>query len=179
MYSIRIRASTDAILRQLGAFGDPDRRYFKPRFIRAQRTRGTANEVGTTIRYNMTALPPLSFNVVLEKKVGGRYLLYRILDGFGRDGIFSFDVHQLKPGVNLLTIYVGFDFPRGKGPLGRIGWPLFSRVFPEYAHDVLWNHSLCMIRDLAELDDLESGVRAADSSPAVDSITNLSDTSAS
>jgi hypothetical protein len=101
--------------------------------------------------------------------VAGRYLLYRILDGFGRGGIFSFDVHMLKPGVNLLTIYVGFDFPRGKSPLGKIGWSLLNWIFPEYAHDVLWNHSLCMVRDLAELDDLNAGGRMGAPSPAVDS----------
>jgi hypothetical protein len=153
MYSIRIRAGTDAIFRQLGAFGDPGRQYFKPRFIHARRTEGIANEPGTTIRYDIALLPALSFNVVLEKKVPGRYLLYRILDGFGRGGTFSFDVHLLKAGVNLLTIYVGFDFPHGRGMLGRTGWAFLRRIFPEYAHDVLWNHSLCKLRDLAELDD--------------------------
>ena len=54
--------------------------------------------------------------MVLEQIVPGRYLLYRILDGFGRGGIFAFDVRPVKPGVNLLSIYVGFDFYRGKGP---------------------------------------------------------------
>ncbi len=153
MYSIRIRADKDAIFRQLGAFGDPDRQYFKPRFIHARRVEGEANQPGTIIRYDMVPFPALSFNVALEKKVPGRYLLYRILDGFGRGGIFAFDVDLVKPGVNLLTIYVGFDFPKGRGPLGRIGWSFLRRTFPQYAHDVLWNHSLCKLRDLAELDD--------------------------
>jgi flavin-dependent dehydrogenase len=163
-YSIRIRASEEAIFRQLGAFGDPDRQYLKPRFITVARTRGAPNQVGTAVRYYVgpfcggdkpgTACGVLSFTVVLEQVVTGRYLLYRIVDGFGRGGIFAFDVQTAKPGVKLLSIYVGFDLPRGAGALRGIGWWLFRRLFPGFAHDVLWNHSLCKIRYLAEADDL-------------------------
>ena len=150
MYSIRIRASDDAIFRQLGRFGDPDREYFGHALSACDERGGAPNEAGTTIRYDVG---PISFTVVLQRKVPGRYLLYRILDGFGRGGIFAFDVEPVKPGVNLLTIYVGFDFYRGKGPLGHAGWWLFRTLFPSFAHDVLWNHSLCKIRYLAEADD--------------------------
>ncbi len=163
MYSIRIRAGEDAIFRQLGRFGDPDREYFRPRFISVRRTGGAPNQVGTTISYDVgpfcgrDACEPsqgiFSFTVVLRQNVPGRYLFYRILDGFGRGGIFAFDVDRVKPGVNLLTIYVGFNFYRGKGLLGRAGWWLFRTLFPSFAHDVLWNHSLCKIRYLAEADD--------------------------
>lgn len=151
MYSIRIQAGKDAILRQLGAFGDPHREYFTPRFLRVRRTAGVANQVGTTIHYDITP-SWLSFNVALEKLVPGRYLLYRILDGFGRDGIFALDIDRLKPGVSLLTIYVGFDFVKGNGPFGRLGWSIVRWIFPGFAHDVLWNHSLCKLKSLAELE---------------------------
>jgi flavin-dependent dehydrogenase len=152
MYSIRIGAGEDAIFRQLGAFGDVDRQYFTPRFIHVHRTSGLANQAGTTIRYDIAPFR-LSFTVALDKVVPRRYLLYRILDGFGRGGIFAFDVNLLKPGVNVLTIYVGFDFAREGGVLHRLGWSIGRRVFPQFAHDVLWNHSLCKIKHLAELDD--------------------------
>ena len=163
MYSIRIRAGEEAIFRQLGRFGDPDREYFRPRFVSVQRTRGAPNQVGTAISYDVgplcgqDACEPsqglFSFTVVLQQNVPGHYLLYRILDGFGRGGVFAFDVERVKPGVNLLTIYVGFDFYRGKGLLSRAGWWLFRKLFPSFAHDVLWNHSLCKIRYVAEADD--------------------------
>ena len=151
MFSIQIRADEDAVLRQLGAFGDPGRGYFTPRFINVHRTASAANEVGTVIRYELP-IRRLSFGVSLDRVVPGRYLLYRILDGWGRGGIFTFDIQQTKPGVTLLTTYVGFDFPRGKGLLGRVGWTLWRKVFPGFAHDVVWNHSLCKIKHLAELD---------------------------
>ena len=165
VYSIRVRAGTDAILEQLGKFGDPDREYLWPRFLSVKRTSGAPNETGTTIRYSVglgcggresrRCHPVVSFSVVLERNVPGRYLLYRIVDGFGQGGLFSFDIRPVKPGVNLLSIYVGFDFYRGKGPLSRAGRRLFRTFFPGFAHDVVWNHSLCKIRYLAE----EAGTR--------------------
>jgi flavin-dependent dehydrogenase len=162
VYSIRIRAGNDAILRQLGKFGDADREYLRPRFLSVRRTSGAPNEVGTQIRYAVgpgcrdgrkgSCHPLVSFTVTLERVVPGRDLLYRIDDGFGRGGLFSFDIRPVKQGVNLLSIYVGFDFYRGKGLPSRIWWRLFRTLFPSYAHDVVWNHSLCRIRYLAEAD---------------------------
>ena len=70
----------------------------------------------------------------------------------GKDGILAFVLDELRPGVNLLTIYVGFDFPKGRG-IGRLGWAIGRRLFPEFAHNVVWNHSLCQIRHLAEMDE--------------------------
>ena len=150
MYTIRIRAGKEAILRQLGAFGDPDRQYLKPRFVQIRRLEGAPNQVGTIIRYRVPLLQ-LAFRVELEKVVPGRYLLYRILDGMGRGGVFAFVIDELRAGVNLLTVYVGFDFPRGRG-LGRLGRDVGRRIFPQFAHDVVWNHSLCEIKRLAEED---------------------------
>ena len=174
VYSIRIRADEDAIFRQLGKFGDPDREYLWPRFVSIERMRGAPNQPGTAIRYQIgpfarggkrLRLPVImSFAVVLDRNVPGRYLLYRILDGFGRGGVFAFDVKPVKHGVNLLSIYVGFDFYRGKGPFSRAGWWLFRRVFPSYAHDVVWNHSLCKIRYLAEVDGDHGSDRAGPAS---------------
>ena len=169
VYSIRIRADEGAIFEQLGKFGDPDREYLWPRFVSIERMRGASNQPGTAIRYQIgpfarggrrLRLPViLSFAVVLDRNVPGRFLLYRILDGFGRGGVFAFDVKPVKHGVNLLSIYVGFDFYRGKGPFSRTVWWMFRRVFPSYAHDVVWNHSLCKIRYLAEVDKDDGGAR--------------------
>ncbi len=152
MYSIKMRAGTQAILRQLGKFGDPDNEYFTPRFIQVRRTRGAPNVVGTSIRYHVTP-SLLSLELVLEKFADNRYLLYRVVDGFARGGILNFDVDTVRPGVSLLTIYVGFNFPRGKSIFGRLGWRAARLIFPAFIHDVLWNHALCKMKDLAELDE--------------------------
>lgn len=152
MYSIRIKADAAAILWQLGKFGDPDRKYFTPRFIQVRRVAGTANHVGSTLRYDVTP-SWLSFSVALEKLVQGRYLLYRVADGFARGGILAFDIDRVRTGVSLLTIYVAFDFPKGTSILGRLGWRLGRLIFPAFVHDVLWNHSLCQMKHLAELDE--------------------------
>jgi flavin-dependent dehydrogenase len=150
MFSIRIRAKRQAVLHQLGAFGDGDRKFFKLRFIKVMRTSGAPNAVGTTIRYEVPF--GLSFNLQLTQVVDGRYLLYRVLDGFGRGGVFAFDIEELKPGVDLLTTYVGLDLPQGGNPFRRAFWALGRLLFPRVAHDVVWNHSLCKIKQLAEED---------------------------
>lgn len=151
MYSIAIRAGPEAVLGQLAKFGDADNEYFNPRFIRVHRTGGEPNTVGTTIRYDVTP-PWLSFDLMLEKFAVGRYLLYRVKSGFARGGILNFDVDAVRPGLSLLTIYVSFNFPRGKRIWGRLGWRLARFVFPAFIHDVLWNNSLCKLKQLAELD---------------------------
>ncbi|MBN1630420.1 MAG: hypothetical protein JW990_11695, partial [Thermoleophilia bacterium] len=151
MFTIRIRAGKDAVLRQLGAFGDPDRKYLWPRWVKIHRVTGAPNELGTVIRYDVKMLR-LYFCIGLEKIDPERYLLYRIVEGMGEGGMLAFVLDELRPGVSLLTIYVGFDFPKGCGLKGT-GWAIGRRLFPKFAHDVIWNHSLCQIRHLAEMDE--------------------------
>jgi flavin-dependent dehydrogenase len=155
MYSIRIKSDEAAILRQLAKFGDKDREYFRPRMIRVRRIAGDANEVGSTIRYDVVPRW-FSFSVVLEKVVAGRYLLYRALDGFPQGGILAFDVDRQEAGSNILTIYVAFDFPRRKNPLKGFAWWLFRLSFPTFVHDVLWNHALCKLKYLVESADAQA-----------------------
>jgi flavin-dependent dehydrogenase len=151
MFTIRIRARRGAITRLLGTFGEPDRQYLKPRFVQIRRVSGVPNQVGTVVRYHVPALR-LTAHVALEEVVPDRRLVYRVVDGMGKGGIFAFVIDEMKPGVSLLTAYVAFDLPKGKG-LGRLGWWLMRRVFPRSAHDVVWNHSLCEIKRLAEQND--------------------------
>ncbi len=151
MYSIRIKADGAAILRQLAKFGDSDREYFTPRLVRVHRTAGNANEVGSTIRYEAFSRW-LLFSVVLENVVASRYLLYRVCDGFAKGGILVFEIEQGRADDGLLTIYVAFNFPRRKNPFKRLAWRLFRLAFPGFVHDVLWNHSLCKLKHLVELE---------------------------
>jgi hypothetical protein len=152
MYTIRIKAGEATVFRQLGKFGDSDREYFTPRLVKVRRTSGEPNEVGSTVRYEV-APRRLSFSVRLEKVVEERYLLYRVVEGFARGGVLAFDIDRKKAGGGFLTIYVAFNFPRGKRPLGRTGWRLFRLFFPGFVHDVIWNHSLCKLKHLVELEE--------------------------
>jgi hypothetical protein len=49
-----------------------------------------------------------------------------------------------------LSIYVAFNFERGRNPFTRVFWWGFRLLFPAFAHDVLWNHSLCELKDCIE-----------------------------
>ena len=150
MYSIRIRAPKDRIFDALGTFGDLDRKYFKPRFVTVHRIDGKANELGSVIQYDLP-LKFMSFRIALEKFERGHYLLYRIMDGFAKGGVLIFDIENHKK-AQLLSIYVAYNFQEGDSFLTRLFWGLFERLFPQYMHDVLWNHSLCKFKDIVEFD---------------------------
>ncbi len=149
VYTIKIKADKSRILHQLGKFGDEDREYFRPRMVRVRRIAGNANEVGCVVQYNLP-FRWLDFCIVLERTVGERYLVYRIRNGFGQHGVLVFDIDCIREGVCLLSIYVGFDFPKGVNLMRKVCWRVFRHIFPGFVHDVLWNHSLCKIKDLAE-----------------------------
>ena len=82
-----------------------------------------------------------------------RYLLYRVIDGFAKDGILAFDIDRRTVGGSVLTIYVAFSFPKGGNPVTSLGWRIFGFLFPEFLHDVVWNHSLCKLKSLAEAEE--------------------------
>jgi hypothetical protein len=49
-----------------------------------------------------------------------------------------------------LSIYVAFDFFRGRSALGWPSWSLFHIFFPAFVPDVLWNYSLCRLKHIVE-----------------------------
>lgn len=149
IYSIRIRADVSSIWRQLAKYGDPDREYFVQRFIRVRRTSGEAQAIGSVIDYHVTP-SVLSFTLVLENVAPESFVQYRVANGFARGGVLAFSIEPVLPGVNLLTIYLGFDFPRGHTRLAHAGWAVGRRLFPGFVHDVLWNHALCKMKDVVE-----------------------------
>ena len=160
MYSIRIRGTQERILHQLGKFGDPDREYLKPRMVNVHRTAGKANHVGCTVQYDLP-LRLLSFGAVLESITEQPRLVYRVKDGFAKGGVLIFDLKEVRPGVVLLSTYVGFSFPRPRNFVKRAAWTAFRFAFPGFVHDVVWNHSLCKIKDLVETEDGPPGPEAA------------------
>ena len=145
MYTIRISAPSEKIFKELGKFGDKDRKYFKPRFIDVRRISGEANQPGSIIRYNICP-KLLSFNLRLLKAIPGEHISYKIMDGIGRGGILFFKIDALKKGNEvidgeyMLSIYVGFNFSKR----------LLKRLFPAFMHDVVWNYSLCQLKDVIE-----------------------------
>jgi hypothetical protein len=161
MYSIEIRGSQEAIFRQLGKLGDLDRQFFRPRRVKVHRTAGQPNEVGSVIRYGLP-IRWLAFSILLERKLDERCLIYRVRNGFAKGGVLVFEISPARKRLNLLSIYVGFSFPRPKNPLKKAAWLVFKLAFPGFVHDVIWNHSLCKLKDLVENDvqsgDIERGV---------------------
>jgi hypothetical protein len=149
MYTIKIGATRAAILSELENFGEADRAYLKPRWVRIQRVAGQPNSPGCVIRYAFAG-GRLSFNLRLEQIVGGHLAVYRVIDGFARGGVLLFEIEEIHPEVCALSIYVAFNFARGHSWWTWPFWRVFRLLFPAFVHDVLWNHSLCQLKNSVE-----------------------------
>ncbi len=151
MYTIKIQAPRAKIREQLGRFGEKERGYLRPRGIRIQRTAGIPHTPGCVIRYEVLCRH-IAFNLVLEQTVGEHLEFYRVRDGFAQGGILLFEVEKLTEEISTLSIYVAFNFARGKNRITHPFWWLFRVFFPAFVHDVIWNHSLCQLKDIVETD---------------------------
>lgn len=149
MYTIKIAAPRGRVLRMLERFGEKDRPYLRPRGVRITRVAGSPHSPGCIIRYELL-FGRMCFNLRLEKLFEGRLAVYRVLDGFARGGVLLFDVETTAKELSLLSIYVAFNFKRGGNLAERLMWRSFGLLFPSFVHDVLWNHSLCQLRDVVE-----------------------------
>lgn len=149
MYTIKIRAPRANVMDQLGRFGEAHRGYLHPRWVRIRRIQGQPNELGCVIRYEVFG-HRFSFDVQLERIAEGHLLVYRVRDGFARGGVLLFEVEPASEQLCNLSIYVAFNFARGRTTFTRPLWWCFRRLFPAFVHDVLWNHSLCHLKSIAE-----------------------------
>jgi len=149
MYTIKIAAPREPILEQLGRFGEPDRGYLKPKWVKIRRIAGAPNQPGCVIEYEV-GLRRFSFRLILEQLIGGHLAVYRISDGFARGGILLFEIERISDELSALSIYVAFNFARGQSWLAQPLWWIFRALFPAFVHDVLWNHSLCQLKDIVE-----------------------------
>ena len=149
MYTIKIGAPRERIFDQLGRFGEKDRPFLRPRWLRIRRVAGEPNRPGCVIQYEVVSRR-MVFHLQLIQVLGSHLAVYRVQDGFARDGILLFEIEEAEPEMCALSIYVAFNFPQGRQWLGRLFWRCFRLLFPAFVHDVLWNHSLCQLKDSVE-----------------------------
>ncbi|MDM8539277.1 hypothetical protein QUF70_21185, partial [Desulfobacterales bacterium HSG17] len=149
IYAIKIRASAEIIFEELGRFGDAKGKFLRLRFVDVKRTSGESNQEGSVVSYCSKILP-VSMKIRLNRCIPGKSLFYVPEELFAVNGKLIFDICPTKDGNNRLVIYTGFDFRKGKRSISRIFWKYFKKIFPEYAHDVIWNHAICCIKGEAE-----------------------------
>jgi len=149
MYTINIRAPRNRILAELGRFGEADRGYLRPHWVRIRRTRGRPNAPGCVITYEVISRH-LAFSLELDQVKNRRLAVYRVRDGFAKGGVLIFEIEELNPETCALSIYVAFNFARGRTWATRPLYWLLRWLFPAYIHDVIWNHSLCQLKDIVE-----------------------------
>jgi flavin-dependent dehydrogenase len=149
MYVIKIRGSGEEILQELAQFGQPDARFLRLRYLEVRRIQGEPNQVGSVIRYR-AALPGLEADLRLTRRIGFETLLYDVEERLADKGKLIFNIAPTRDGNRKLTIYAAFDYKRGKGFAGRMLWGAARLFFPEFLHDVVWNHALCTIKEDVE-----------------------------
>ncbi len=110
---------------------------------------GAPNQVGSVIRYRIPLLG-LGAELRLTKRVGFETLLYQVDERLADHGKLIFNVAPTKDGNRRLSIYAAFDYKRGKGFASRVLWRGARVLFPEFVHDVVWNHALCTIKEEVE-----------------------------
>jgi hypothetical protein len=152
MYTVHIRAAPEKALAQLAKFGEQDRPYLNPRWVKIRRTGGEPLCAGSVIQYTIFG-GLISFSIEQQPATGQNLIVYRVSDGFAHGGAFVFEVEPLDTGYCDLTVYLAFDYARGDTLVNRVYWRLFKLLFPEFIHDVLWNHALCEIKHRAEEKD--------------------------
>jgi flavin-dependent dehydrogenase len=149
MYTIKIRASGEEIMEELAKFGHPKARFLKLRWVEVRQVQGAPNQVGSVIRYRVP-LVGLGAELHLTKRVGCETLLYQVDERLSDHGKLIFNVAPTKDGNSRLAIYAAFDYKRGKGLASRVLWKGLRVLFPEFVHDVVWNHALCSIKEEVE-----------------------------
>jgi flavin-dependent dehydrogenase len=149
MYAIKIRGSEEEIMEELAKFGHPKARFLKLRLVEVRQIQGAPNQVGSVIRYRIPVVG-LGAELRLTRRAGFETLLYQVDERLVDQGKLIFNVASTKDGNSQLSIYTAFDYKKGKGFVSRILWEGIRLLFPEFLHDVVWNHALCSIKEEVE-----------------------------
>ena len=152
IYTVHVRASPDNTLQLLAEFGEENRPYLNPRWVDIRRTQGEPLEAGSIIQYSIFG-GLISFAIELQPATRENLLVYKIKDGFAHGGAFVFELQPRPSGDTDLTVYLAFDYARGDSVPAQCYWWLFRHLFPEFVHDVLWNHGLCEFKHMIETTD--------------------------
>jgi hypothetical protein len=86
----------------------------------------------------------------LTKRIGCETLLYQASEELVDRGKLIFSVAPTKDRNFKLSIYTAFDYKRGNTRARRLLWRILKVLFPEFVHDVVWNHALCTIKEEVE-----------------------------
>jgi hypothetical protein len=149
MYVIKIRGSAEEIIAELAKFGQSIAKFVNLRFVNVRQVQGAPNQVGSVIRYRLPFVG-LGAEMRLSKRVGFETLLYQVDERLVDHGKLIFNVASSKDGNRRLAIYTSFDYKRGKGLAIRGLWKIARWLFPEFVHDIVWNHALCTIKEEVE-----------------------------
>jgi hypothetical protein len=149
MYAIKIRGPEEEIMDELARFGRPTAKFVNLRFLDVRQTQGTPNQVGSVIQYKLPFFG-LRSEMKLVKAISPETLFYQVDKRLVDDGKLIFNVAPTRDGNRRLAIYTSFDYKRGQGIAGLMIWKAVRLLFPEFVHDIVWNHALCTLKEEVE-----------------------------
>ncbi len=152
LYAIKIKAPAHNIFTELGKFGEARRNYMRLRFVEIFRKTGFANQIDSIIRYRLKFFP-VSLDMNLKRVIPEEVLYYEVSEKYADKGKLVFEIKPTEDGNNRLVIYTSFDFKRGKRIISKIFWWFVRLLFPAFIHDIVWNHALCSIKEVVELNE--------------------------
>ena len=149
LYSIDVKREPETLLAVLHLFGQAERPFLNPRMVDIRRRAGSFADEDMIVEYRI--FRSLIRFTVAQVPSGNPYLIhFRVQGGFAHDGDFLFSVESAPGGLSRLSVLLSFDYPKGTNPPQFVFWKLFSLLFPDSIHEIIWNHALCELKQSAE-----------------------------
>lgn len=154
LYGIDVKRAPDKLLKVLHQFGEENRLFLTPRLLEIRRRRGSFFDEDAVIDYRIFG-GLIRFTIVQIPSGDPQIIHFKVSGGFSHDGDFLFIVENTGEEHSRLSVLLSFNYPTGKKPMEIVFWKLFSVLFPQSIHEIIWNHALCELKQAAEQIDPE------------------------
>lgn len=158
MYRINVRADPGTVLEHLKLLGEPERPYLNPRWVEIRRRSGKPLAPGSIIGYRVFG-GLINFAIKQLASADSFVVRHQVIGGFSHNGEFIFHIEPLSGNRTNLTVLLVFNYPKGSSLLEKLFWYGFRLLFPDFIHEVLWNHALCEFKQSIENRNLDSTIR--------------------
>jgi hypothetical protein len=152
LYGIDIKQGPETMLKLLHTLGEPGRPFLTPRMVIIQRRHGSFANEDVIIDYRIFG-DLIRFSICQIPTCDSHHIHFKVHGGFADDGDFIFSVDQTARGHSRLSVLLSFDYPAGSNPVEVIFWKMFAMLFPQSIHEIIWNHALCELKQVAEQPD--------------------------
>ncbi len=149
LYGIDVKRGPNKLLKVLHQFGEENRSFLTPRMVDIRRRQGAFLDEDVVIDYRIFG-GLIRFSIAQIASGDPHIIHLKVRGGFSHDGDFLFKVENSGEEHSRLSVLLSFDYPTGGNPVEAVFWKLFSLLFPQSIHEIIWNHALCELKQAAE-----------------------------